>query len=231
MLNRYFSNIHLPVRMTLALLSMLLLAGCGSDDKKDKDKEKDEKPPYERVIILKQRFNQLENSLDEMERDLEIHKKRIDSTRETAKAIKRSLLKGNLKGYSLETITTDPVVLQAIEKHRIDQEQEQEEARDEKKKSENSLFNKFLIACFIIFLVVVCVVALRDSNQASPYDIAIPPGDKREPRPGVPDDDDDSGDASLDGEPDEPVDDPSEYGELRPREDRPDTPADEDPRP
>jgi uncharacterized membrane protein len=166
-----YNSMIFPVRIFLGLFaSLLLLGGCGSDDKKeDKKDDEDKKPAYERVVILKERFDQLENSLDEMERDLQLQKKRIESTRETAKSIKRSLLKGNLKGYSLDTISTDPMVLRAVDK-RIEKDQEKEAKEDAKEENDDLILNSLLIILFVIFIIIIFIVALRDRNQGSPYD-------------------------------------------------------------
>lgn len=166
-----FTTMIAPLRFSLALvLGLFVLAGCGDDEKPEKEKDADEgKPAYERVMILKQRFEQLENSLDEMERDIKFQKQRIETARETAKDIKRSLIKGNLKGYSLDTITTDPMVLRAIEDQKAKDEEEkaEEEAKEE---SDNLILNGLLIVLFLVFLVIIFVVALRDRDQGSPYD-------------------------------------------------------------
>lgn len=152
------------------LAGTLLLAGCGSDDDKKDKKEDDKKPPYERVVILKERFDQLEADLDEMERDLNIQKKRIEKTRETAKAIKRSLIKGNLKGYSIDTISTDPLVVAALEKRQEKDSAEQAEEAEEEE-SENFVLNTLLLIAFVILLIAIFWVALRDRNQTTPYDL------------------------------------------------------------
>lgn len=169
------------LRLVMTLMgSLFFLVGCGSDDKEKKDDEKDDKPAYERVAILKHRFDQLENSLDEMERDLKLQKKRIESTRETAKAIKRSLLKGNLKGYSLDTVSTDPLVLKAIE-DRKDKERKERQKEEDKEDADDRLFNSLLIILFVIFVIIIFVVALRDRNAGSSYDNAGTPYPDSEP--------------------------------------------------
>ncbi len=204
-------------RTLLVLSSMLLFAGCGSDENKEEKKDDDKKPPYERVVILKERFDQLETSLDEMERDLEIQKKRIEKTRETAKAVKRSLLKGNLKGYSIDTISTDPVVIAALEK-RVDKDNKDKVEEAEEEESENFLLNTLLMIAFVILLIAIFWVALRDRNQTPPYDLGG--GDQPNSPP-----------VSPSGSPHSPVDeltpnvDTSSYGDLgRPREHSADTP-------
>lgn len=162
----------------LALSATALLAGCGGSDGKPEEtsaeQEDKSKPAYERVAILRNRFDQLESSLNEMERDLEIQKKRIDQTRETAMAIKRSLVRGNLKGYSIDTITSDPAILQAIEKHK-EKKADDKEKEQIKKKSESKFFSGLVIILIIVFLIVVLAVAWKERTQESPYDITPPP--------------------------------------------------------
>ncbi len=193
-----------PLRITLALLGgLFIFSGCGSDDKKTDDEKDEKKPAYERVVILKQRFTQLENSLDEMERDLEIQKKRIDSTRETAKSIKRSLLKGNLKGYSMDTVSSDPLVITAMEK-RQEKAQEKEAKQEKKSESDDLIFNILLITLFLIFLVVLFVVAFKDRKQTTPYDTPATPVDP---------DSKAAGSASAEAEADA-TDSSSAYGDL-----------------
>src|SRR5690606_23749171 len=119
----------------------------------------DKKPAYERVAILKDRFDQLENSLDELERDLDLQKDRINHTRKTMQSIKRSLIRGNLKGYSIDTITSDPQLMQVIEKHK-EKKAAEKEKDNLKKKAENKFLGWLIILLILAFLVVVVVVAL-----------------------------------------------------------------------
>jgi len=182
------------LRLPFALLSALVLfTGCGSDKERE---EKPKKPASERVAILRERFDQLESDLNEMERDLVIQKKRIEKTRETAKAIRRSLIQGNLKGYSIDTITSEPVLAQrAQEKKERKQEKLSEEA--EKEEAENSFLNAALIILFFIFIIVIFAVALKDRKQDLPPYAPVSPDDRR-PNDLTP----------------EPVEEEGNYGEL-----------------
>ena len=168
------SNAKWFSKFLVLLVGAILLSGCGRDKDPEKAENNDKKPAYERVVILKQRFLQLENSLDEMERDLKIQEKRIDSTRDMAKAIKRSLLKGNLKGYSIDTISTDPMVLAAMASQQQKNKDEQKK-HDEKEASDDTVINILLIAVFVIFLVMIFFVALKERNKATPFDTFTQP--------------------------------------------------------
>jgi len=183
------------LRLPFALLSALILfAGCGSDQERE---EKPKKPASERVAILRERFDQLESDLNEMERDLAIQKKRIEKTRETAKAIRRSLIRGNLKGYSIDTITSEPVLAQrAQEKKERKQEKLSQEA--EKEEAENSFLNAALIILFFIFIIVIFAVALKDRKQDLPPYAPVSPDNDPRPNDLTP----------------EPIEEEGNYGEL-----------------
>lgn len=208
---------RLFARVTVILTGLVMLAGCGSGDKKESSEKKDEekRPAYERVAILRERFDQLELSLDEMERELEIQRARIKKTRETALAIKRSLIKGNLKGYSIDTITTDPLVIAAIDKEKQRAEKKDKD-EDDKKDNGGSVLLDITLAILIILLVLfILFVALKDRKQASPYTMPV----NRAPT-GPEDDYEDEEEAVLPPS-------PGTYGELRPSS--PDNTAPEEP--
>lgn len=169
--------------MLAALLALTLLPGCGSDDKPNNEDNDDKKPASERVAILKQRFDQLESSLDAMERDIEIQKKGLEKTRQSVKAIRRSLIQGNLKGYSIDTVTTEAqaILLQKMEKKH---NEKKDDDKEDKKKAENAALNFILIVGFICFLIAIFWVALKDRNQTAPYEVsAVPYPPENNPAP------------------------------------------------
>ncbi len=188
-----------------------MLAGCGSDDEKKPDKKSETKPPHQRVVILKQRFNQLENSLDEMERDLAIQRKRIDSTRETAKAIRRSLTTGNLKGYSIDTVSSDPIVITAM-KDQQKKAKNKESKKSDKEETDDRIFDTALILLFLAFIVVLFVVSLKERKKATSAANPTVPHN--------PDSTSSNADSTTDSTPNTNN---YQYGELR-RQDDPDAP-------
>jgi len=155
---------------------LAVLAGCNSENDEKQREKKDNRPPQERVLILKQRFDQLEANIDEMKRDLAIQQKRLESTREIAESIKHSLMKGGLKGYSLGNIsTTDPLVLKALEKQR-NQKADKKEGKSLKENAEDRILNGLLMGVFLLFVIAIFVVALRDRKAAEqPFEAQVMP--------------------------------------------------------
>lgn len=212
------------LRMTFIVVAAMLLAGCSEDKPKQKS-EKDNRSAQEKVLILKQRFQQLESSLDDMQRDLEIQKKQIESTREIVKSIRHSLVKGGLKGYNLDNVsTTDPLVLNAVALQK-ERDQNKVKKEEEKKASENRLFNGLLLFIFFLIVVALFVVSLKDKKPGdNPSSEVMTGGDPLAPSSGA-------ATASAPGVA-PPADaspapaEPESYGELRPN--RPDDVVDED---
>lgn len=197
---------RLPVRFGLiAIVASAVLSGCGSD-KPNEEKKKDNRTPQERVLVLKQRFDQLEASLREMKHDVEIQKKRIESTQKIVDSIKHSLVKGGLKGYSIGNIsTTDPLVLEALRQHQ-EQKQKEKKRKAEKEEADNTILNALLIACFLVFIVAIFVAALKDKKSIDPVEPTVwEPTEPDTPGP-------------LSSETEEKTNDTGsyEYGELRP---------------
>lgn len=198
------------LRTLLGVISVLaLVSGCDRQENHPVEKG-DKKPAYERVLVLKQRFAQLETSLDDMEQDLVIQKKRIEATREMASSIKRSLVSGNLKGYSLDTVSSDPMVINAMEK-RQEKVQEKEVRAAKKDSSDDTVLNAILLVLFLVFIVTIFWIALKERHQASPYEAApkAPYPEPLQPKNGL----EEAGAESAAG--DSP---PFQYGELRPQE-------------
>lgn len=178
----FISRLPLGLGLTV-FVAAILLSGCGSAKPKE-EKKKDNRSPQERVLLLKQRFNQLEASLQEMKHDVEIQKQRIESTQKIVDSIKHSLVKGGLKGYSLGNVsTTDPLVLEALSKHQ--QKKQDKNAREaEKEQADNTILNALLIACFIVFIVAIFVAALKDKKSIEPIEPTVwEPSDPDAPTP------------------------------------------------
>jgi hypothetical protein len=198
-----------PLRLAALLGACLLILAACSSDRQAEEKKKDERPPQEKVLILKQRFDQLDDSLKQMEKDLQIQKKRIDGTRELVESIRHSLTKGGLKGYSLENVsTTDPLLLQAINKDQA-QKKEKKEREHNKDKADDRILNGLLIAAFLLIIIAIFVVALKDKkSEGQPFDAQVMP-----PYPN----DDKGVTETYDGDRTPGIDDTGsfEYGELQ----------------
>lgn len=206
-------------RMILLVLAVMLLAGCSEDKPKPKS-DKDNRTAQEKVLILKQRFQQLESSLDDMQRDLEIQKKQIDSTREVVKSIRHSLVKGGLKGYNLDNVsTTDPLVLNAVALQKV-RDQNKEKKEEEKKSSENRMFNGLLLFVFFLIVVALFVVSLKDKKPAETPTSEV----MADPAPATPPPSPSAAPAASAAAP--AADEDDNYGELRPN--RPDDVVDDD---
>lgn len=169
MVNQMFSRNLLRVWMlTLVVTALCVLAGCGSisgdgeSREAQKNERKDNRTDQEKVVILKQRFEQLESSLDDMEKDLKVQRKRIESTRELADSIRHSLTKGGLRGYNLDTVsTTDPVVLASIEEKKQERDEQKARSKD-KEETDDGILNALLIGCFLVIIASLFWVALHD---------------------------------------------------------------------
>ncbi len=162
MVNR--SKVQWCKRQMLAICALALmfsLAGCGSSEPQI-DEAREDRNAQEKILVLKQRFEQLESSLDNMESDLKIQQKRVESTREVVDSIRHSLTKGGLRGYSFDNVsTTDPVLLASIDEQRHQREQEKsaEKAKDD---SDDRILNGLLILCFLIIIGALFWMALND---------------------------------------------------------------------
>lgn len=200
MVNR--SKVEWWKRQMLAMCGLALvfsLAGCGAPEP-EMEEAREDRNAQEKILVLKQRFEQLESSLDNMESDLKIQQKRVESTREVVESIRHSLTKGGLRGYSFDNVsTTDPVLLASIDEKRQQREREKaaEKAKDD---TDDRILNGLLILCFLIIIGALFWMALNDrktdeqpleaglggaplspdvetpENTVDPYDPDITPG-------------------------------------------------------
>lgn len=153
---------HKLTRYFGALLSacslLILVTGCG-EDKKDQEA----KSALNKMPGLKKRLNQLDNTLDQMERETDIQRQRIRAAKEEVDLLRKMFARGRTADFTFDAVSSGALVsvISAPQPvvERDTGEEDREDARD-------SFFRALVILLFGLFSGVYLIKLYRDRSNA-----------------------------------------------------------------
>lgn len=161
------------------LVVLGLFAGCSSESKNVQTAEDDEfavSKAEKRISVLQARFENLNETLDQLERDNDLQKQRIKTARGEVNSIYRQLRNLNLKGYTMDNISTSAYHLQRLnrsETRNAEAEQKREvkktEAKEEKRERKATTTLAILLSLATIIILVLVYLKQRGNRPSGTY--------------------------------------------------------------
>lgn len=154
--------LHLKTAL-VAIAALTVLSGCGkSEEEEAREREERDRARLERVARFSGRVQQLEETLDLLDRDVDIQRGRIRTARADLEAIKENLKSYSRNPFPIPDITTATASAFFDEDYRKENKRREEQAKDD----ENRAISTLLLLAFIAFFVVWFGKMWRDRKQS-----------------------------------------------------------------